>query len=110
MAERYIQIRVPKEMMWLKSFHAVTIRARTKLSPRLNRNWIAITGMNMIHFQVMGSSGGITKISTIIVTYVIICRKNSRTLIAIGSVILGKLNAVTRERLPVIAFDPATTV
>src|SRR5690625_2695191 len=97
-------------MMWVKSFQSATIRARTKLNPRLNRNCMATIGMKRSHFHVMGSSGGMSRINANIVAYVVVCRIISRTLIAIGSVILGKLNAVTSEWLPEIALDPATTV
>src|SRR5690625_7582621 len=97
-------------MMCVKSFHSATMRAKTKLSPRLKRNCIATMGINMSHFHEMGSSGGIIRTSANMVRYVVDCRINSRTLIAMGSVILRKLNAVTSALFPEIAFETATTV
>src|SRR5699024_1032975 len=86
------------------------MRAKMRLSPRLKRNCSATIGMNMSHFQVMGSSGGTIKMSANIVMYVVVWRIISRTLIAIGSVMRGKLNAVTNVWFPEIALDPATIV
>src|SRR5690625_1270012 len=97
-------------MMCVKSFHSATMRAKTKLNPRLKRNCIATMGINMSHFHEMGSSGGIIRTSANMVRYVVDCRISSRTLIAMGSVILGKLNAVTSALFPEIDFEPVTTV
>src|SRR5699024_4230106 len=110
MAERYIQIRVPKAIMWVKSFQSATIRAKTKLKPRLKKNCTATIGMNTSHFQEIGSSGGMSKSNANIVMYVVVCRIISRTLMAIGRVILGKLKALTSAPLPDIAFEPETMV
>src|SRR5699024_8374283 len=106
----YIQIRVADAMICVKSFQPATMRASTGLSLRLNRNCRAEIGKNMSHFHVIGSRGGTVSISANMVMYVVTCRSISRTLIAMGSVIRGKLKALTNARLPEIALEPATTV
>src|SRR5690625_7772023 len=97
-------------MMCVKSFHSATMRAKTKLNPRLKRNCVATMGINMSHFPEMGSSGGIIRTSANMVRYVVDCGISSRQLIAMGSVVMGKLNAEAGALVPDIGFEPASRV